>query len=157
MRRFWSEEYAYQSRGTAGRQWMCWVRLGWVRLGCEFPLSVLLVFHAASSCAAIRCCPGKDVYFWSLLSALGTFWLGAGVTMRHSIEEFMHPTVLLDKVWYFHRNMFRSMALSSSTIAPSTGIGPRTESYTSVNGYTIVNGYFVCSCPKKSLKEKRGQ
>lgn len=43
-------------------------------------------------------CTGKDVYFWSLLSALGTFWLGAGVTMRHSIEEFINPTVVLDKV-----------------------------------------------------------
>ena len=28
---------------------------------------------------------GKSVYFWSLVSALGTFWLGAGVSMSHSV------------------------------------------------------------------------
>lgn len=42
--------------------------------------------------------PGKSVYFWALVSALGTFWLGAGVSMRHSIEELINPTVSLDKV-----------------------------------------------------------
>lgn len=41
---------------------------------------------------------GKSVYFWALVSALGTFWLGAGVSMRHSIEELVNPTVALDKV-----------------------------------------------------------
>lgn len=41
---------------------------------------------------------GKSVYFWALVSALGTFWLGAGVSMRHSIEELINPTVALDKV-----------------------------------------------------------
>ncbi|CAM9970505.1 unnamed protein product, partial [Ectocarpus sp. 12 AP-2014] len=39
-----------------------------------------------------------SVYFWALVSALGTFWLGAGVSMRHSIEELINPTVALDKV-----------------------------------------------------------
>lgn len=38
------------------------------------------------------------MYFWALVSALGTFWLGAGVSMRHSIEELVNPTVALDKV-----------------------------------------------------------
>lgn len=38
------------------------------------------------------------MYFWALVSALGTFWLGAGVSMRHSIEELITPTVALDKV-----------------------------------------------------------
>ena len=32
------------------------------------------------------------------MSALGTFWLGAGVSMRHSIEGLINPTVALDKV-----------------------------------------------------------
>lgn len=41
---------------------------------------------------------GKSVYFWCLVSALGTFWLGAGVSMRHSIEGLINPTVALDKV-----------------------------------------------------------
>lgn len=36
---------------------------------------------------------GKSMYFWALVSALGTFWLGAGVSMRHSIEELMDPSL----------------------------------------------------------------
>ena len=27
------------------------------------------------------------------MSALGTFWLGAGVAMRHSVEELIYPSV----------------------------------------------------------------
>eukprot|EP00591_Stephanopyxis_turris_P002656 CAMPEP_0195520076 /NCGR_PEP_ID=MMETSP0794_2-20130614/16060_1 /TAXON_ID=515487 /ORGANISM="Stephanopyxis turris, Strain CCMP 815" /LENGTH=487 /DNA_ID=CAMNT_0040649351 /DNA_START=242 /DNA_END=1708 /DNA_ORIENTATION=+ len=36
---------------------------------------------------------GKSIYFWSLISALGTFWMGAGVSMRHSIEQLWHPSM----------------------------------------------------------------
>lgn len=42
---------------------------------------------------------GKSIYFWSLVSALGTFWLGAGVSMRHSIEELFDPS-LCDITWH---------------------------------------------------------
>jgi len=42
---------------------------------------------------------GKSIYFWSLVSALGTFWLGAGISLRHSVQELMHPT--LDEItWH---------------------------------------------------------
>ena len=41
---------------------------------------------------------GKNIYFWSLVSALGTFWLGAGVSLRHSIEELIDPS-LADITW----------------------------------------------------------
>lgn len=34
---------------------------------------------------------GKSVYFWALVSALGTFFLGAGVSMTHSIGNLMNP------------------------------------------------------------------
>ncbi|GMH54476.1 hypothetical protein TL16_g01681 [Triparma laevis f. inornata] len=34
---------------------------------------------------------GKSIYFWSLVSALGTFWLGAGVSMTHSVQYLMNP------------------------------------------------------------------
>jgi zinc transporter 9 len=34
---------------------------------------------------------GKSVYFWALVSALGTFFLGAGITMTHSITHLMEP------------------------------------------------------------------
>jgi solute carrier family 30 (zinc transporter), member 9 len=36
---------------------------------------------------------GKSVYFYALVSALGTFFLGAGVSMSHAVEEVMHPSL----------------------------------------------------------------
>eukprot|EP00639_Heterosigma_akashiwo_P029658 CAMPEP_0194685014 /NCGR_PEP_ID=MMETSP0295-20121207/14492_1 /TAXON_ID=39354 /ORGANISM="Heterosigma akashiwo, Strain CCMP2393" /LENGTH=222 /DNA_ID=CAMNT_0039572241 /DNA_START=682 /DNA_END=1347 /DNA_ORIENTATION=+ len=33
---------------------------------------------------------GKAVYFWSLVSALGTFWLGAGICLRNSLEDLFY-------------------------------------------------------------------
>ena len=42
---------------------------------------------------------GKSVYFWSLVSALGTFWLGAGVSFRHSVEELFDPS-LAEITWH---------------------------------------------------------
>lgn len=41
---------------------------------------------------------GKSVYFWSLVSALGTFWLGAGVSLRNSFQDLMNPTVQLEEI-----------------------------------------------------------
>lgn len=44
---------------------------------------------------------GKSVYFWALVSALGTFFLGAGVSMSHSVGELMNPslTEIHSEVW----------------------------------------------------------
>ena len=36
---------------------------------------------------------GKSVYFWALVSALGTFFLGAGVSMSHAIPEVLNPSL----------------------------------------------------------------
>ena len=36
---------------------------------------------------------GKSIYFWALVSALGTFFLGAGVSMTHAIGELMEPSL----------------------------------------------------------------
>ena len=58
--------------------------------------SLLLIGLRDSAFVADRKHPygyGKSMYFWALVSALGTFWLGAGISMRHSIEELMHPSV----------------------------------------------------------------
>lgn len=41
---------------------------------------------------------GKSIYFWSLVSALGTFWLGAGVSLRNSFQDLMSPTVQLEEI-----------------------------------------------------------
>jgi len=36
---------------------------------------------------------GKSVYFWALVSALGTFFMGAGVSMSHSVQMLFHPSL----------------------------------------------------------------
>jgi zinc transporter 9 len=41
---------------------------------------------------------GKSIYFWSLVSALGTFWMGAGVSLRHSVEDFLDPNLAVDSI-----------------------------------------------------------
>ena len=44
---------------------------------------------------------GKAVYFWALVSALGTFFLGAGVSMSHAIGEVLDPSLqeISKEVW----------------------------------------------------------
>jgi len=57
--------------------------------------ALLLVGLKSSQNAPDRSHPygyGKAIYFWALVSALGTFFLGAGVSMTHSIGELMNPT-----------------------------------------------------------------
>lgn len=36
---------------------------------------------------------GKSVYFWALVSALGTFFLGAGIGLTHSVAQLMQPSL----------------------------------------------------------------
>eukprot|EP00546_Thalassionema_frauenfeldii_P004812 CAMPEP_0178925108 /NCGR_PEP_ID=MMETSP0786-20121207/17715_1 /TAXON_ID=186022 /ORGANISM="Thalassionema frauenfeldii, Strain CCMP 1798" /LENGTH=472 /DNA_ID=CAMNT_0020599925 /DNA_START=537 /DNA_END=1955 /DNA_ORIENTATION=- len=36
---------------------------------------------------------GKSIYFWALVSALGTFFLGAGVSMTHAFGELINPSL----------------------------------------------------------------
>lgn len=38
---------------------------------------------------------GKSIYFWSLVSALGTFWFGAGITFWHSVRDLVSPALAL--------------------------------------------------------------
>ena len=42
---------------------------------------------------------GKSVYFWALVSALGTFFLGAGVSMTHAVGELIEGPSLQDVTW----------------------------------------------------------
>mmetsp|Transcript_3353 Transcript_3353/g.4849 ORF Transcript_3353/g.4849 Transcript_3353/m.4849 type:complete len:333 (+) Transcript_3353:1-999(+) len=42
---------------------------------------------------------GKAIYFWALVSALGTFFLGAGVSMTHAVGELMNPHVMTEVPW----------------------------------------------------------
>ncbi|ETW02692.1 hypothetical protein, variant 1 [Aphanomyces invadans] len=47
---------------------------------------------------------GRAAYFWSLISALGIFWLGAGATVTHGIQTLLNPPtpdelVLSWEVW----------------------------------------------------------
>jgi zinc transporter 9 len=44
---------------------------------------------------------GKSIYFWALVSALGTFFLGAGVSMTHAIGSILEPSLqtITPEVW----------------------------------------------------------
>ena len=42
---------------------------------------------------------GKSVYFWALVSALGTFFLGAGVSMTNAVGELFNPS-LSEITWH---------------------------------------------------------
>lgn len=58
--------------------------------------ALLLVGLRDSSMEADRKHPygyGKSIYFWALVSALGTFFLGAGVSMTHAVGEVMNPSL----------------------------------------------------------------
>lgn len=58
--------------------------------------SLLLIGLRDSQMEADRKHPygyGKSIYFWALVSALGTFFLGAGVSMTHAIGDLMEPSL----------------------------------------------------------------
>ncbi|CAH0479267.1 unnamed protein product [Peronospora belbahrii] len=42
---------------------------------------------------------GRAAYFWSLISALGIFWLGSGVTVVHGIQSILEPPKDLTLSW----------------------------------------------------------
>lgn len=42
---------------------------------------------------------GRAAYFWSLISALGIFWLGAGVTVAHGVQTIFYPPKELSLSW----------------------------------------------------------
>ena len=42
---------------------------------------------------------GRNAFFWALVSALGLFWAGAGVTVYHGIGELLHPPEHLEVGW----------------------------------------------------------
>eukprot|EP01038_Epipyxis_sp_PR26KG_P011276 gene11276-15128_t len=43
---------------------------------------------------------GKSVYFWSLVSALGTFWFGAGISGWNSIGSLINPVLAIDNLGF---------------------------------------------------------
>ena len=58
--------------------------------------ALLLIGHRAAENAPDKLHQygyGKDIYFWSLISALGTFWFGAGVAGWHSLLSLFDPAV----------------------------------------------------------------
>jgi len=65
--------------------------------------SLLLVGLRDSGNEADRAHPygyGKSIYFWALVSALGTFFLGAGVSMTQSIPNLIYGHSLDDISWH---------------------------------------------------------
>jgi len=65
--------------------------------------SLLLVGLRDSGNEADRSHPygyGKSIYFWALVSALGTFFLGAGVSMTQAIPQLIYGGSLHEITWH---------------------------------------------------------
>jgi zinc transporter 9 len=43
---------------------------------------------------------GRGAFFWSLVSALGMFWLGGGLSLYHGISTIIHPPTTIDLTWH---------------------------------------------------------
>jgi len=54
---------------------------------------------------------GKSIYFWALVSALGTFFLGAGVSMTHSLTELVYGSSLQKITWHVWSVLCVSLAV----------------------------------------------
>lgn len=97
-------------RALVGNVVICVAKLGaWASSGSSSMLSefihsvvdcgnqaLLLVGLTAAGNSPDRSHPygyGKSVYFWALVSALGTFFLGAGVSMTHAVGDVMQPSL----------------------------------------------------------------
>jgi len=63
---------------------------------------------------------GKSLYFWSLISALGTFWMGAGISGRHSIEQLLHPS-LTHISWEIWSVLALSLAIDGYVLTKTIG------------------------------------
>jgi zinc transporter 9 len=75
---------------------------------------------------------GKSVYFWALVSALGTFFLGAGVSMSHAVNELTHPH-LQQITWEVWGVLVFSLAVDgyvlNKTVSESLQDKPKDVSY----------------------------
>ena len=75
---------------------------------------------------------GKSIYFWALVSALGTFFLGAGVSMTHAVGDLMNPSLqnITPEVWGV---LIMSFAVDgyvfSKTISETMETKPKDVSY----------------------------
>ena len=120
-------------RALLGNVIICGAKLGaWVSSGssgmlAEFIHSVvdcgnqalLLVGLRDSRLSPDRTHPygyGKSVYFWALVSALGTFFLGAGVSMTHAISDVLEPS-LHDITWHVWGVLLLSLAVDGYVLA----------------------------------------
>ncbi len=44
---------------------------------------------------------GAEKFFWATVSACGIFFLGAGITIYHGVESFLHPTSSTTSAWVY--------------------------------------------------------
>jgi len=75
---------------------------------------------------------GKSVYFWALVSALGTFFLGAGVSMTHAVDNLLNPSLhdIPIEVWGVLAFSFVVDGyVLSKTISETMATRPATTSY----------------------------
>jgi solute carrier family 30 (zinc transporter), member 9 len=75
---------------------------------------------------------GKSVYFWALVSALGTFFLGFGVSMTHAVHNVMDPS-LTEITWHVWSVLLLSLVVDGyvlqQTMAETYASKPPNMSY----------------------------
>lgn len=59
---------------------------------------------------------GRASYFWSLVSAMGVFWMGCCVTMYHGIASLVHPPEALDFGWLTAGVLIISFAIDGAVL-----------------------------------------
>ncbi|MGB0591343.1 MAG: cation diffusion facilitator family transporter [Myxococcota bacterium] len=62
---------------------------------------------------------GRDRFFWGLVSALGIFFLGAGVTLWHGVHALMHPEVS-NHTWVTWAVLTFAVVLEGGALAVAT-------------------------------------
>ncbi len=79
-------------------------------------LFIGLVRGSKEADAAYQYGYGRERYIWALMSAVGIFFLGCGVTIYHGIQSLLHPHALSDLGWAFAVLAF-SFAIEFSVLA----------------------------------------
>lgn len=71
---------------------------------------------------------GRSVYFWSLVSALSTFWAGAGFSMYAALNNLMDPAIQLHEVsWDVWGILFTSFAVDGVVLSKTVEAFLRTK------------------------------
>jgi len=59
---------------------------------------------------------GREVYIWALISAVGIFFLGCGVTVYHGVESLLHPPEALTEIGFALWVLLASLVIEGAVL-----------------------------------------